>query len=87
MSMYTLLRQSPKPNMKELEEAFQGNLCRCTGYRPIIEGFKTFTEKWETVRNGNLVNGVNGTNGVCGMGDKCCKLQNGTGNKPNKNII
>ncbi|CAG9760635.1 unnamed protein product [Ceutorhynchus assimilis] len=78
MSMYTLLRQSPKPKMKEMEEAFQGNLCRCTGYRPIIEGFKTFTEEWEVGRNANL---VNGSNGACGMGEKCCKLQNGTSNR------
>ncbi|XP_050304513.1 xanthine dehydrogenase-like isoform X2 [Anthonomus grandis grandis] len=78
MSMYTMLRQSPKPTMHELEEAFQGNLCRCTGYRPILEGFKTFTEEWEVVRNGRLVNGVNGTNGTngsCGMGEQCCKVQ------------
>lgn len=74
MSMYTLLRNHPTPTMKELEIAFQGNLCRCTGYRPIIEGYKTFTEDWEVMQNGTLANG----NGVaCGMGDKCCKLQNG----------
>lgn len=30
--------------MHDLEIAFQGNLCRCTGYRPIIEGYRTFTE-------------------------------------------
>ncbi|XP_063923142.1 xanthine dehydrogenase-like [Zophobas morio] len=80
MSMYTLLRNSPKPTMKDLEVTFQGNLCRCTGYRPIMEGYKTFTEEWELIQNGNRLNGeqVNG----CAMGDKCCKLQNGTTKDP-----
>ncbi|KAB5562555.1 hypothetical protein PHYPO_G00019190 [Pangasianodon hypophthalmus] len=44
MSMYALLRNNPQPAMQEIEEAFQGNLCRCTGYRPILEGYKTFTK-------------------------------------------
>ena len=44
MSMYTLLRNKPKPNSEDLDVYFQGNLCRCTGYRPIIEAFRTFTE-------------------------------------------
>lgn len=47
MSMYALLRSSPKPTMKDMEIAFQGNLCRCTGYRPIIEGYRTFTKEYE----------------------------------------
>lgn len=59
MSMYALLRSTSKPNMKDLEVAFQGNLCRCTGYRPIIEGYRTFTEEYKN---------------DCGMGEKCCKL-------------
>ena len=63
MSMYALLRSSTKPNMKDLEVAFQGNLCRCTGYRPIIEGYRTFTEEYKS---------------ECAMGDKCCKV-NGNG--------
>uniref|UniRef100_A0A8C4R0T6 Aldehyde oxidase 5 n=1 Tax=Eptatretus burgeri TaxID=7764 RepID=A0A8C4R0T6_EPTBU len=42
MSMYSLLRSNPEPNQQELSEAFQGNLCRCTGYRGIIEGYQTF---------------------------------------------
>ncbi|KAF4083783.1 hypothetical protein AMELA_G00121330 [Ameiurus melas] len=44
MSMYALLRNNSQPTMQEIEEAFQGNLCRCTGYRPILEGYKTFTK-------------------------------------------
>ncbi|XP_016074407.1 PREDICTED: xanthine dehydrogenase/oxidase [Miniopterus natalensis] len=42
MSMYTLLRNQPEPTFEEIEDAFQGNLCRCTGYRPILQGFRTF---------------------------------------------
>eukprot|EP00079_Xenopus_tropicalis_P035814 XP_017949585.1 PREDICTED: xanthine dehydrogenase/oxidase [Xenopus tropicalis] len=45
MSMYTLLRNTPEPTMDDIDNAFQGNLCRCTGYRPILEGFKTFTKE------------------------------------------
>lgn len=60
MSMYTLLRNTPMPKMKDLNVAFQGNLCRCTGYRPIIEGYKSFTQEFQ--------------NDVCSMGDKCCKV-------------
>ncbi|XP_065093510.1 xanthine dehydrogenase-like [Ochlerotatus camptorhynchus] len=69
MSMYALLRNSSVPSMKELEVAFQGNLCRCTGYRPIIEGYKTFTQEFGVAQNG-----------VCAMGDKCCKNRNGESN-------
>nr|XP_018916770.1 PREDICTED: xanthine dehydrogenase [Bemisia tabaci] len=82
MSMYSLLRSHKEPTltMDDMEVAFQGNLCRCTGYRPIIEGFRSFIEEWEQVRARSATNGT--TNG-CGMGENCCKvkkngLQNGT---------
>uniref|UniRef100_A0A8C5SZ95 xanthine dehydrogenase n=1 Tax=Laticauda laticaudata TaxID=8630 RepID=A0A8C5SZ95_LATLA len=55
MSMYTLLRNHPQPKMEEIEDAFQGNLCRCTGYRPILEGYRTFAK--EEGCCGKLVNG------------------------------
>ncbi|XP_077979418.1 xanthine dehydrogenase/oxidase-like [Glandiceps talaboti] len=44
MSMYALLRNNPQPTSQGIEDALVGNLCRCTGYRPILEGLNTFTE-------------------------------------------
>ncbi len=40
MSMSSMLREKPKLEGDDVELALQGNLCRCTGYRPIIEGFR-----------------------------------------------
>uniref|UniRef100_A0A8D1E5M6 FAD-binding PCMH-type domain-containing protein n=1 Tax=Sus scrofa TaxID=9823 RepID=A0A8D1E5M6_PIG len=42
MSMYALLRNHPQPSEEQLLAALGGNLCRCTGYRPILESGKTF---------------------------------------------
>jgi|EP00505_MAST-04D_sp_SCG-Rhode-Island_P001000 xanthine dehydrogenase/oxidase len=42
MSMYTLLQNNPKPKLVDIEDCFDGNLCRCTGYRPIIDAGKSF---------------------------------------------
>ncbi|CAH2108386.1 unnamed protein product [Euphydryas editha] len=72
MSMYSLLRSCKKIKYSDMEVALQGNLCRCTGYRAIIEGYKTFIEDWETHR---LTNGNSdqSSNGVCAMGKDCCK--------------
>ncbi|ESO85884.1 hypothetical protein LOTGIDRAFT_221063 [Lottia gigantea] len=44
MSMYALLRNNPQPTMKEIEKNLEGNLCRCTGYRPILEGYRAFSK-------------------------------------------
>nr|H9TB17.2 RecName: Full=Aldehyde oxidase 1; AltName: Full=Azaheterocycle hydroxylase 1 [Cavia porcellus] len=42
MSLYALLRSHPQPSEEQLLEALAGNLCRCTGYRPILDAGKTF---------------------------------------------
>ena len=35
-----LLRDNPAPSEEEIKHALSGNLCRCTGYRPIIDAIK-----------------------------------------------
>ncbi|XP_049327315.1 aldehyde oxidase 6 [Astyanax mexicanus] len=63
MSMYTLLRNKPKPSMEDIKETLAGNLCRCTGYRPIIDGYRTFCE----------------SENCCQMNGNSCCMTNGSG--------
>jgi len=44
MSAYALLMDNKNPTEDEIKEAIAGNLCRCTGYKPIIEAI-THTAK------------------------------------------
>lgn len=58
MAFYALLRNNPSPSQKEIEHVMDGNLCRCTGYRSILDATKSFA-----VDRDNL----------CGMGENCCR--------------
>lgn len=42
MALYGTLNNIENPTMKDIEDSFDGNLCRCTGYRPILDAAKTF---------------------------------------------
>lgn len=37
MSVYALLLENSNPTEEEIKEAIAGNLCRCTGYKQIID--------------------------------------------------
>jgi|TARA_B100000497_G_scaffold127754_1_gene170750 carbon-monoxide dehydrogenase small subunit len=41
----TLLDRNPKPNRDEVIDAISGNICRCTGYEPIIEAILAVAQK------------------------------------------
>lgn len=36
MSLFALYKSCERPSRREIDDALAGNLCRCTGYRPII---------------------------------------------------
>lgn len=40
MSAYALLRKNPAPTREEIREAVAGNVCRCTGYIPIVNAIE-----------------------------------------------
>jgi carbon-monoxide dehydrogenase small subunit len=40
MSIEPFLRESPDPSDEEIRAALAGNLCRCTGYLPIVEAVR-----------------------------------------------
>lgn len=44
MSIKALLLSNPCPNHQEIIRAIEGNLCRCTGYHPIIKAVEALQE-------------------------------------------
>ncbi|MBO6718853.1 MAG: xanthine dehydrogenase small subunit [Rhizobiaceae bacterium] len=43
MGLYALWMRTPKPTERQIETALQGNLCRCTGYEPIVKAAKAIS--------------------------------------------
>jgi carbon-monoxide dehydrogenase small subunit len=49
MMAVSLLNQNPSPTTEDVQHHLEGNICRCTGYRPIIEAVMAAAE---TMRDG-----------------------------------
>ncbi|WP_306119055.1 MULTISPECIES: (2Fe-2S)-binding protein [unclassified Roseitalea] len=45
VSARALLDRNPRPTRAEIVEAISGNLCRCTGYEPIIAAIEAVAEE------------------------------------------
>lgn len=44
MSAKSLLDNNPHPSEEEIRAGLEGNICRCTGYVPIINAIKSLSE-------------------------------------------
>jgi len=65
MAMYTLFRNNADTTVAELEEHMDGNLCRCTGYRPILDAGRSLCIDVERCEQ------------ACGLKDGCASGADG----------
>ncbi|VAH17405.1 unnamed protein product [Triticum turgidum subsp. durum] len=78
MSMYALLRSSKHPPTEEqIEDSLAGNLCRCTGYRPIIDAFRVFAKTDDSLYTASPSENANGQ-AICPSTGKPCSCRNET---------
>ncbi|XP_019620006.1 PREDICTED: indole-3-acetaldehyde oxidase-like [Branchiostoma belcheri] len=52
LNMYGLLNKKPQPSQQEVENHFDGHICRCTGYRPILDAMKSFAADADPEKGG-----------------------------------
>ncbi|MDH4192186.1 MAG: 2Fe-2S iron-sulfur cluster-binding protein, partial [Betaproteobacteria bacterium] len=45
VAAHALLESNPSPSEAQIREAISGNLCRCTGYRQIVEAIELAARK------------------------------------------
>jgi len=54
ISAYAFLQDNPQPSRDEIREALSGNLCRCTGYKNIVDEVEAAAEAMAaTARTGD----------------------------------
>ncbi|KAK5579855.1 hypothetical protein RB653_009543 [Dictyostelium firmibasis] len=94
MALYAFLRSNPNSSQKDIEQNFDGNLCRCTGYRPILDVAKSFANDQSSSQQEELAlppmatidDKKDETQMICPGTGKPCNCKTKTSHIPNKPI-
>jgi carbon-monoxide dehydrogenase small subunit len=60
LASHELLGRNPEPTEDEVKEALAGNLCRCTGYKPIVDAVLDAAKKSPKTKGPRSSPGVKG---------------------------
>jgi aerobic carbon-monoxide dehydrogenase small subunit len=52
MTACAFLKETPRPTAAEAREAISGNICRCTGYEPIVQAIVQAAEETAVYQRG-----------------------------------
>ncbi|XP_063615205.1 uncharacterized protein LOC134788260 [Penaeus indicus] len=72
MTMYGQQKSSGSLTAAQVEKSLDGNLCRCTGYRPILEAFKALADDGAQTLKDKLVDIEDAFKTTCPKTGKCC---------------
>nr|XP_018909623.1 PREDICTED: xanthine dehydrogenase-like [Bemisia tabaci] len=72
MNMYSLVKGNEDVFMKTVENSFGGNICRCTGYRPILDAFKSLCTDAPKVYHPDLCSDIEDFPRLCLKTEEIC---------------
>ena len=57
MTAFAFLKETPRPTHAEAREAIAGNICRCTGYQPIVEAILQAAQEFAAGKKSDIAAG------------------------------